>query len=231
MDFKGLLNQVMASGGDMARQAKGGLNQGSGQGGISDMTKGAIGGAVGGSLLTLLVGSKKGRKMGKKAAKLGGAAALGALAYKVFNDWQANQGGGQPQAGVQPAAVEAASPPGLPVATERHSMVVLKAMIAAAKSDGHVDDQEKGRIFEAVHAMGASAEVSAFVQQELDKPLDPAEIAAEVSGPEEAAEVYLASVLMVDEQNFMEQAYLKELANQLRLNPELVAQLEAQLAQ
>ncbi|WP_417347840.1 tellurite resistance TerB family protein [Ferrimonas sp.] len=233
MDFKGLLNQVMASGGDMAKQAKSGLSQGSGQGGMSDMTKGAIGGAVGGSLLTMLVGSKKGRKMGKKAAKLGGAAALGALAYKVFNDWQANQGGqaespqsAQPTA--QPQAV--AQPQALPAPTEQHSMVVLKAMIAAAKSDGHVDDEEKGRIFKAVHAMGASAEVSHFVQQELDKPLDPTEVAAAVSSPEEAAEVYLASVIMVDEQNFMEQAYLKELANQLQLQPELVAQLEAQLA-
>lgn len=236
MDFKGLLNQVMASGGDMARQAKGSLGQGSGQGGMSDMTKGAIGGAVGGSLLTMLVGSKKGRKMGKKAAKLGGAAALGALAYKVFNDWQANPGSTQAQPAPQEATQSAAvaqpvpQPQALPAPTEQHSMVVLKAMIAAAKSDGHVDDEEKGRIFKAVHAMGASAEVSAFVQQELDKPLDPAEVAAAVSGPEEAAEVYLASVIMVDEQNFMEQAYLRELASQLRLQPELVARLEAQLA-
>ncbi len=78
MDFKSLLNQVMTSGTDLASQASGKLSND--QGGMSDMTKGAIGGAVGGSLLTLLVGSKKGRKMAKKTAKLGGAAALGALA-------------------------------------------------------------------------------------------------------------------------------------------------------
>ncbi|SDJ96063.1 Uncharacterized membrane protein YebE, DUF533 family [Ferrimonas sediminum] len=233
MDFKGLLNQVMASGGDLARQAKTSMGpaNSSGGNGMSDMTKGAIGGAVGGSLLTMLVGTKKGRKMGKKAAKLGGAAALGGLAFKVFNDWQSNQQA-QPQSAAAPPATPAQTQPApaLPPQTEQHSMVVLKAMIAAAKSDGHVDDDEKRRIFQAVQAMGASAEVTAFVQQELDKPLDPAEIARGVSSPQEASEVYLASVLMVDEQNFMEQTYLKELASQLQLQPELVAQLEAQVA-
>ena len=224
MDFKSLLNQVMASGGDLTQQAKTALEQDS-QGGISDMTKGALGGAAAGSLLTLLVGSKKGRKMGKKAAKVGGAAALGALAYKVFNDWQANQGSGQVQA-------QSASQPlvqAMPVVGEQHSINVLRALIAAAKSDGHVDSEEKNRISQAVESLGATAEVNTFVQQELDKPLNPADIARGVVGQEEAAEVYLASLVMVDDQNFMEKAYLKELANQLKLQPELVSRLEAQL--
>ena len=228
MDLKGLLNQVMSSGGDLAQQAKSTLGQ-SGQGGMSDVTKGALGGAMGGSLLTMLVGSKKGRKMGMKVAKLGGSAALGALAYKVFNDWQANQNNRQvePQSVSQPFSQS--QPQALPEQTEQHSMVVLKAMIAAAKSDGHVDAEEKSRISQAVQAMGASAEVNAFVQQELDKPLDPADVARGVASQEEAAEIYLASVVMVDEQSFMEQAYLKELANQLKLQPELVSRLEAQV--
>ncbi len=189
------------------------------------MTKGALGGAAAGSLLTLLVGSKKGRKMGKKAAKVGGAAALGALAYKVFNDWQTNQGSGQVQA-------QSASQPlaqAMPVVSEQHSINVLRALIAAAKSDGHVDSEEKNRISQAVESLGATAEVNTFVQQELDKPLNPADIARGVVGQEQAAEVYLASLVMVDDQNFMEKAYLKELANQLKLQPELVSRLEAQL--
>ena len=78
MDFTQLLNQVINSGGELTRQAGDALGKNE-QGGMSDMTKGALGGAVGGSLLTLLIGSKKGRKMGGKAAKIGGAAALGAL--------------------------------------------------------------------------------------------------------------------------------------------------------
>ncbi|UTW44568.1 tellurite resistance TerB family protein [bacterium SCSIO 12696] len=221
MNFKGLLDQVMSSGADVAHQAKSHVGQNSSGGGLSDMTKGVIGGAVGGSLLAMLAGNKKARKMGMKVAKIGGAAALGAFAYKVYNDYQANQSS---QTRI-PAQASTA-----PAQTEQHSMVVLKAMIAAAKADGHVDDNESARIHDAVQAAGASGEVTAFVQQELDKPLDPSEIARAVSGPEEASEVYLASLLIVDEQNFMEKAYLKELASQLALPPELVSRLEAQVA-
>lgn len=222
MNFKGLLDQLMSSSGDIAQQVQSQLGTDSANsGGMSDMTKGAIGGAVGGSLLTLLVGSKKGRKLGKKAVKLGGAAALGALAFKVYNDWQANQQPGQ--------GVATAPPPVAPVPDEQRSMAVLRGMIAAAKADGHVDVEEQGRIQQAVQSLGAAPEVSAFVQQELDKPLDPAEVARGIDDQELASEVYLASVLMVDEQNFMERAYLKELATQLRLQPDLVAQLEAQV--
>ena len=51
------------------------------------------------------------------------------------------------------------------------------------------------------------------------------------STPEIASEMYLASLMVVDDQNFMERAYLDELAKQLRLDPSLKAQLERQLAQ
>jgi uncharacterized membrane protein YebE (DUF533 family) len=46
-----------------------------------------------------------------------------------------------------------------------------------------------------------------------------------------AAEMYLASVLMIDQEHFMERAYLNELARQLQLAPELQKQLEAQVQQ
>jgi uncharacterized membrane protein YebE (DUF533 family) len=44
-----------------------------------------------------------------------------------------------------------------------------------------------------------------------------------------AAEMYIASVLMVDEEHFMERAYLEELARQLKLDPALKSELEAQV--
>ena len=42
-----------------------------------------------------------------------------------------------------------------------------------------------------------------------------------------AAEIYLASVLVVDDTTTMERAYLDELARQLKLAPGLKAELEA----
>lgn len=66
---------------------------------------------------------------------------------------------------------------------------------------------------------------------ELNKPLDPAQVARAASTPEMAAEMYIASVLMVDEEHFMEKAYLDELARQLRLDPGLRQELERQVRQ
>ena len=42
--------------------------------------------------------------------------------------------------------------------------------------------------------------------------------------------MYLASVMMVDQENFMERAYLDELARQLRLDPGLRQALEIRSA-
>ena len=43
--------------------------------------------------------------------------------------------------------------------------------------------------------------------------------------------MYLASVLVVDEESFMERSYLTELARQLKLEPALKAELEQQARQ
>ncbi|RMQ84016.1 hypothetical protein ALP97_03755 [Pseudomonas salomonii] len=54
-------------------------------------------------------------------------------------------------------------------------------------------------------------------------------MARAASTPEMAAEMYIASVMLVDEENFMEKAYLDELARQLKLEPGLKAELEKQV--
>ena len=51
---------------------------------------GLAGGAVAGGLVAMLVGSKSARKTAGKAAKYGGAALLGGMAYKAYKGWQAN---------------------------------------------------------------------------------------------------------------------------------------------
>ena len=55
------------------------------------MLKGAGAGALAAGAMALFFGSKGTRKFAKKAATLGGTAALGGLAYKVYADWQAQQ--------------------------------------------------------------------------------------------------------------------------------------------
>lgn len=221
MDLKSLLNQALKS--DLLKQGADALgkqtnNIKSSSNSSSLKTLGA--GAVGGGLIGMLMGSKKSKKMTKKigsgALKVGGAAALGALAYKVYNDWQAKQSG----QGVH----ETFDPD-----DSKHSVLILKAMIGAAKADGHVDEEEMARIEQALADMGADEHVHQLVQQELNKPLDPAEIANQATSPQQASEIYLASLIVADEQNFMEKAYLQELAKQLQLSPEVTQQLEVQM--
>ncbi|HHF3036545.1 TPA: tellurite resistance TerB family protein [Vibrio diabolicus] len=221
MDLKSLLNQALKS--DLLKQGADALgkqtnNIKSSSNSSSLKTLGA--GAVGGGLIGMLMGSKKSKKMTKKigsgALKVGGAAALGALAYKVYNDWQAKQSG----QGVH----ETFDPD-----DSKHSVLILKAMIGAAKADGHVDEEEMARIEQALADMGADEHVRQLVQQELNKPLDPAEIANQATSPQQASEIYLAYLIVADEQNFMEKAYLQELAKQLQLSPEVTQQLEVQM--
>ena len=102
------------------------------------------------------------------------------------------------------------------------------ALIAAAKADGHVDDRERQLIDGEIGKLTQDPHLLGWVDLELKKPLDPAAIAAVATTPEIAAEMYLASILAVDEENFMERAYLQELAKQLRLEPGLQAELSSQ---
>lgn len=198
-----------------------------------DMGKYATGAAVGG-VLGLLLGTRRGRSLGGQAVKLGGVAAIGALAYKAWQDWQAQQQAAAPAAGGGDVAAAASAPPrfeALPAPQQEvHSRAMLKALIAAAKSDGHLDDRERGLVeteLQRLDAAQADPALRQWFEAELRRPIDPAEVAAAAATPDMAAEMYIASVLAVDETTPMERAYLDELARQLRLAPELKAQLEA----
>ena len=194
-----------------------------------DLNKYAKGAAVGG-VLGLLLGSKRGRGIGGKVLKVGGVAAIGALAWKAWQQHQAQQAGAAVAPGasapVTPAAFAALPAPQL----EAHSRAMLKALIAAAKSDGHMDERERGLVHAELQRSEADAGTRAWVDAELARPVEPADVAAAATGPEMAAEIYLASLLVVDETSTMERAYLDALARELRLAPSLKADLEARAA-
>ncbi len=105
---------------------------------------------------------------------------------------------------------------------------MLTAMIAAAKADGHLDERERGLIAaELSHLENDSAQRQWFDQQ-VQRPLDPADVARAATTPQLASEMYLASLVVADETSFMERAYLDELARQMNLPPDLKRALEAQ---
>lgn len=224
MKTHGFLDQLMKT----AQQSLGG--------GMESLTgskdvKGAIGGPFGkgalvGGALGLLLGNRKARKMGGKVAVYGGLAALGVMAYKAYGEYQKQKDGSTSTVGAMPATPPAALPP---PDVESHSQAILKALIAAAKADGHVDDRERELIEGEFRRIDADPQTQQWLHAELQKPLDPAEIARAATTPALASEMYLASLLAADEQNFMERAYLDELARQLKIDDALKAKLEQQL--
>jgi uncharacterized membrane protein YebE (DUF533 family) len=236
LDAKSLLEKFL--GPDVAGRAAGGVQQASNaanqvMGRVGLPTSGMGGLAVGAGaagLLGLLLGGKGMKKGLGKVATYGGAAALGALAYRAFQNYQ-----GQPApAPVAPDVSMAPPPQYLPGAAPAadgtpFELALIRAMVGAAKSDGHIDAAEQARIFQAVERAGLDAEAKAFVFDVLNKPADPAAIAAAATTREQAAELYLASRMAIDPDNPAERAYLDALTHRLNLPQPLVAQLDAQV--
>lgn len=230
-DAKRLLDQFMGGQGGQGGQG--------GSSGGGDFLRGAGGGALAGGLAAILLGTKTGRKLGGEALKLGGMAAVGALAYKAYRDWQA---GKQPaptasqqqpqQAPVPMLPAPSGTPfnPSTPSEQQTLARHLLRAMIAAAKADGHVDAQEQARIFAEMDKLPLAADDKAFVMDELRAKLDIDAVASAASTPEEAAEIYTASLLAIDVDNAAERGYLGMLAARLKLDDALVAHLQQSVA-
>jgi uncharacterized membrane protein YebE (DUF533 family) len=212
----------------------GSMNQmGGGQGakGLTDKAKGAwdsqsaLGkGAIAGGLLGVLL-TKGGRRMLGTGLKVGGMAAIGGLAYKAYEDWKKGEGA-------------AALPPPegtdfLPTSAARADEMathLLQAMIAAAKADGHVTPEERARIESQLANLGLEDEAAELIAAELDAPLDVGRIAGLATSEAEAAQIYAASLLVVDPEGAAERGYLAMLAARLKLDAGLVHQLHAEAA-
>lgn len=241
-DAKRLLDQFLGSQGDprsqqagsgqwgnLARGAGDALRGGTG-GGLGGVLGGVGGGVLAGGLASMLLGSKGGRKLAGNVVTMGGMAVVGALAYSAYKNWQAGQA---PQQAAQ-TSVPMLPPPGQtpfnPASEADQQSLgrgILQAMIAAAKADGHVDAAEQANIFAEMDKMALAAEDKAFVIDELRKPLDIDAVARAARTPEEAAEIYVASLLAIDVDNASERAYLDMLAARLKLDPKLVEHLYA----
>ncbi len=184
-----------------------------------------------------VLGMLVGHKANSNLATYGGLAALGTVAYRAYQRWQANQSDRQPEmqasAATAPAATQTQAPTPinqLPAdQAEVQSKAILTAMIAAAKADGHIEENEQ-TILDQYFSKMSTPEEQAWLRAELAKPVDPVAIASLATDPHLASQMYAISVSIIDTSNFMEKAYLDELAKQLDLTPELKAELETQVA-
>lgn len=226
MDTSALLNQILQSGRDLLVKGQGVAEQKLGvpaAGPERDAMLSGMGkGAAAAGLLALLLGTKGGRQISGSALKLGSLAAVGTLAYKAYQDWQAQQ----KEASTATAAASIGQLSGAPA--ELRSRALLRALIAAAKSDGHVDAAEQAAIDAQIQKLDLDTDTLHFIKEEIQKPLDAREVAAGADTQEAALEVYATSLLVIDRVNDQERVYLNQLAAALQLPPSLVTLLERQ---
>lgn len=98
---------------------------------------------------------------------------------------------------------------------EENAKLMIRAMIQAAKADGTIDDEERAKILD--HLGDASDEEIAFVQAELDAPIDIAGLAA-ATGDAAKAQVYSAALMVITVDTDAERQYLANLAAALGLD-------------
>jgi uncharacterized membrane protein YebE (DUF533 family) len=238
-DARKLLEEFMGSA--AGPNAGGGRGSGDmlarGQDYLRSNSGGLAGGALAGGLAGLLLGTKSGRKLGKSALTYGGMALVAGLAYKAYRDYQGSRGQEQSspssasgrsigQEVLPPPSDSPFAPARQPGGEEQFALVLLTAMISAAKADGHIDSDEQRRIFDRLDQLSLDSEAKAFVMDELRAPLDIDRVVAGARSPEAALEVYAASRLAIDPDHPAERAYLQMLSARLGLDPGLAEEVD-----
>lgn len=198
--------------GGLLEQLTGG--QGGAGGGLDDILgqltgAAAAGGGQGGGLGGLLGAVAGALQQGTAPSGGGGGGSFGGMLNQAIS----NRGTGNriptPSAGQEAAA-------GL----------MLRAMIQAAKSDGKFDQDEQSKLLSKLGDVSAAEKE--FVNAELAKPVNAAELAREV--PKQLApQVYAMSVLAIDLDNQQEAQYLHQLAQAFGLDQNMVNHVHAKV--
>lgn len=209
----GLLGGLL--GGGLGR----GAASGSGGGGLGGLG-GLLGGLLGGGALAGGVGRRSQTQAGGTNYAM--LASFGMMAFQAYQAWQRQQASAPQQ---PPTTVDQLAGPEV----EDHSHAILRALIAAAKSDGRIDEQERQLIQKELAQHADDPDLQQWLDAEVAKPLDAHEVAMAAQGePGMAAEMYLASVLLTGAQQGAERDYLDELAGALQIDPQLQVHLEQQ---
>ena len=219
---------------------------------LGQMLGGSLGGMFGGK-------RGRGKRSAFSTGSIGGKATLGigllGVAMAAWEHYQ--QKPGAPTAGAATGASPSATahagtvpppapgisavpppPPGalpatrpMPLLDERQQSVVLliRAMIAAANADGHIDAREREAILGRAREGGLDEATLAFLDAELAKPQTLQQVVANAK-PELAAELYAASAIAITVDTDAEKQWLDMLAYGLRLDPQVRGDIDNRVA-
>lgn len=202
----------------------------------SSATKGFAGGLAGGMAANLL-SKKTTKKLGKNALKLGGVAAVGALAYSAYKNYSNKQSAMADSSPIASSLSHSDIPEpqhflpetGGTEISDELSLTLIRAMIASARADGQMDAAESQAIFEKIQSLGIDEETQSSLIDEMNRPVDMDSLIKSATSPEIAAEIYTASLLAVEVDDNAERGYLNMLAARLKLPIQLVMEIEKQV--
>ncbi len=181
-----------------------------GHGGLGDIINSGALGPLAKSVLT----DRNGDFSWIKGAMLAGA---GSMLWKKLSERVAQENAAKPQYGQVQAT------------PKEQAIRIIRALVYAAKSDGHIDEQEKQAINARIRTLNIGAEGEALVRQAMNEPLDPSLIADGVKDPQEALQLYTLSSAVITSDQFMEKTYLDALAQALGIPSDVKTQVDDQV--
>jgi uncharacterized membrane protein YebE (DUF533 family) len=124
---------------------------------------------------------------------------------------------------------ETAPRPTPPAAESSVALLLLRAMIAAARADGALDRAERTAIATQLDGAGLSAAERDHVLADFDAPASIEELAREARDPMLAAQLYAAAVAAAGEVSAAERLWLDRFGRALRLDASARAAIEKRL--
>ena len=107
---------------------------------------------------------------------------------------------------------------------EENAKLMIRAMIQAARADGEIDAEERAKIFEQLGDLDDAER--AFIEEQMDAPLDAMALAQDTS-QQLAAQVYAAALMTIRVDDMSEATYLSDLAKGLGLTSETRARIHS----
>ncbi|MCF6200172.1 MAG: DUF533 domain-containing protein [Hyphomicrobiaceae bacterium] len=213
-------------------------SQGNGYGDLLGRVKDLVGnnqtaaGAIIGGLGGLLLGTKTGRSVLGRAARLGGLALIGTLAYKAYKKHQ--QGSSYQSGGQDDDRFGVPEMPPSGSGFEENSMtnddaeLFIRTMVSAAAADGQIDREEQQKILGNLEEAGMDDGAMDFLAGEFNNPASIEDIVAAVRTREQATKVYTAARIAIEPDTREEQQFLSYLSEQLDLDTTLAAYIDGQ---
>lgn len=164
----------------------------------------------------MLLGNKSVRNTAGKAAGYVGAAVLGGLAYKAYQDWQQHNNNNQAKRKSMqhqqtlPYQDQDVSNSESSNNQDDYQVTLIKAMIASARADGQIDALEQQRISEAIDKMNLGTQTKRELLNLFLQPIQVSEIVSNITSNEQKTEIYLASCMAIELDDETEYAHLSK---------------------